>query len=172
MINNHLKILKKYKMPPGLIKHSLGVYKVTLFLVDKLKTKGVKIDETSLLKAALLHDIDKVHLGSENISHGVKAVEMLKKEGVGGKTASLIRNHPAEKILGNNFFDLSLEYKILYYADKRFGQKSCSLEERITDWRVRYPHDGRFYDVLLSKMKELEEDLSSKLDLDLTEIVF
>ena len=170
VLDKYLKILQKYNTPQGLIRHTLGVYRVASLLAERVASQNFRINKNLLLGAALLHDIDKIHVRPGIDLHGVQAVKILEKEGIDKKVINLVKNHPAEKILEADFFKLPLEDKILFYADKRFAQKICSLKERVSGWRKRYPANESHYSKLLGKMEILEKELLKMANLNNEEL--
>ncbi len=165
MLKYCLGILKKYKTPKGLITHSLGVYKVSKLLAKRLKEKGFKINREAVLKAALLHDVDKIYTVGKPQEHGTAVQEILKKENVSKEVFKIIKNHTASRIFERNFFKLPLEDKVVYYADKIFEQQICSLEERIIGWQKRYGLTKDKAQKLLGLMKKIEREILKKADI-------
>ncbi len=177
LLSKYLLLLKRYKVPKGIITHSLGVCKVSCFLVRKLKEKGFYLDEDIVVGGSLLHDVDKIITRSFN-HHGKKIKELLKKEKLNPKIFLVAQYHQAENIFDKNFFKLPLEIKVVFYADKIFEQKICSIEERIASWQDRLKKAGK-KDVIanyektermIRKMKELEEELLKKAGISFKDI--
>lgn len=53
-------IIKEYRLPLHILKHSLAVAKLAVFLAERLKEKGVTVNVELVDRACLLHDILKV----------------------------------------------------------------------------------------------------------------
>lgn len=177
MLKKYLVILKKYKVPKGIISHILGVAKISDFLALKFLEKGFKVNRENVLAGAMLHDIDKVISGDVHL-HGQNAKKILKKEGIGKEIIDIIKNHPAKKIFQENFFSLADESKIVYYSDKIFKQKICSIEERVKEWQLRmkkskekrYSMDKKEISKMIKLMKKLEKEILSKAGMNFFDI--
>jgi len=170
MLKHYLKILEKYKTPKKIINHSLGVYRVSKLLVERLGKEGFKIEKQAVLAAAILHDVDKIYTKKEPQKHGIFAETILKPEKINKKVLRIIKNHTASIILEKNFYKSSLEDKLVYYADKIFEQKICSLEKRIRNWKIRSNLDVLKAEKLLNKMKKLEKEILQKANITFTEL--
>lgn len=165
----YLKILKKYKIPKGIVTHSLGVCKISNFLAKKLKEKGFSLDEDVIIGGSLLHDIDKIITRNFN-HHGRKIKEVLKKEKLNPQIFLIAQYHQANNVFNKIFFSLPLEVKIVFYADKIFEQKICSIEKRISRWRDRLKKAGKedvIYtrektEKMIKRMEKLEKELFKK----------
>ena len=130
------ELLKKHKLPEGIIEHSKGVLKTSIIIIKRLKKNGVKVDEKKTRIAAILHDIGRVHTLRDGPTpefgdrrHERHSVDILKKEGL-PEIAEIVAKH------GYFFFDhksenLTIEEKILILADLTTKEgKNVSLQER------------------------------------------
>ncbi|MCX8147059.1 MAG: HDIG domain-containing protein [Candidatus Woesearchaeota archaeon] len=130
-----LKLLKEHNVPENVIKHSMAVNKVAVFLAKKLKEKGVKINISLVDRASLLHDLDKIPTLDKG-NHGEVARKILEERGH-HKLGEVVHKHIFEAPfkLGLN----SWEEKIVNYADKRCTEdKIVPLKERFEYGRKRY----------------------------------
>jgi len=134
-----LDLLERHGVPQHIVAHSLKVHEVALFLAERMRSNGVKVNVPLVEAAALLHDIDK-HMSFANPSvHGVKSVELLEEEGL-PKVAQVVKKHMLGTILEKGSAGLeSLEEKIVYYADKRVRHDSIvSIDGRFEYLLKRY----------------------------------
>lgn len=181
-------LYKKYIVPEHIRRHMAKVAAVALYIGNKIKNKSsrTKLDLKSLKYASLLHDLVKIcevdmsdtASNKRKISkktlrtwdllikkykdrgHIDAAYKILLNEGE-NLIAEIIRKHkydavisviPKEKLV-------TLEEKILYYADKRvLHDKIVPVLERLEDGRIRY---------LKTKRISLSEKLIEKAVLDL-----
>lgn len=130
------KLLKKYKTPPNIIKHSIIVNKISNYLAKKLRAVGEDVNLKLVDRASLLHDIGKyesIKRGKEK-DHCDLAEKILKKEGYPeiGKIVKMHKLDRANKLK-------RWEEKIIYYADKRvMHRKIVNVRERYEDLMKRY----------------------------------
>lgn len=125
-----LDILKQNKTPSNVIEHSMTVCNFALDLADKLEKKGIKVNKELVIAASLLHDVERV-----KDSHVDAGVKLLKQLGF-PEVAEVIKKHT---LYGLNENNLTVEEKILFYADKRTkGHKIVSLNERIESLEKKY----------------------------------
>ncbi|PIS09268.1 phosphohydrolase [Candidatus Beckwithbacteria bacterium CG10_big_fil_rev_8_21_14_0_10_34_10] len=97
-----LKLLRKYLKTENTVKHSLALEAIMRALAKRLAPG--KEDEWAM--AGLLHDLDYETVDQKTFKdHGLKTVEILKKEGV-ELTDSVLK-----AILAHNFDNLGDEYK-------------------------------------------------------------
>ncbi len=126
-----LQLLHKYKVPENIVRHSLQVERVAVFLARKMKQAGEKVDVELVGRAALLHDIDKTKTLEQGFRHlhGKISRALLEKEGF-PKIGAIAEKHHIYYILGEKPFS-NWEEKIVYYADKRVNHDQIvSLEDR------------------------------------------
>jgi putative nucleotidyltransferase with HDIG domain len=152
-------IQKHYSMPKNMLSHTKGVTKVAVLIAQAMNRQGKKIDVDLIERAALLHDIMKIarlsdesfealHLKGnskkrwialrkkyENIRHAEAAYLELKKKYP--KLALIVRKHNYSAM--KNPKSLTIEQKILNYADKRFEDYSTvSMKMRFKGFSKRY----------------------------------
>lgn len=115
-------ILSIYKVPDNIIRHCREVARVSLVMLNSLKTAGCPLDEDALEAAALLHDIAK-----REKNHAQAGGELLKELGY-GKVGEIIASHTDIEVNENAIIT---ENEILYLADKLVNEdKVISVEER------------------------------------------
>lgn len=187
-------LLKEFRVPGNIVDHSEKVMEFALEIAEKHVEKGVKIDIKSLKIACLLHDMFKVVDLSEanykklcegaddcdikkwgelrkkyaGISHPEAVAEFLKNMGE-VKLARLISVHRFDSVVDLNVLPLTIEEKILTYADKRIlHDKVVSLKERFSDGAKRYnisPEDfdatvyKKYFDIEKELLNELQESI-------------
>jgi len=102
-------LLDIYQVPENIRKHSEKVLEVSLFLLSKLKEKGVTLDQESVQAAALLHDIQR-----REKHHPQKGESLLKELGY-QKTGNIISTHMDIIVAEKGGIT---ENELLYLADK------------------------------------------------------
>jgi len=159
------EIIKEYHVPQRVIKHSLTVAKLAVFLGERLKEKSIPLDVELLDRAALLHDIarvcdfdkldcskfeqtvtegDKAKWGGirakyKKIGHENAAYEILKDKYP--KLAVTIKKHRYMGMLDEKTRPAEWEEKLLYYADMRvMHDRIVPLEQRLKDGHKRNVH--------------------------------
>ncbi|MGR3221276.1 MAG: HD domain-containing protein [Candidatus Anammoxibacter sp.] len=121
-----LNLLNKNKIPDNIIAHSEAVCRFAEELVGRLISKGVNVNKELVIAAALLHDIEK--LNGDHVINGWKLVSSLGYPEV----ADIVKRHGLRCGGGTDFTPLTIEDKIVFYADKRvLFDKTVSLEERL-----------------------------------------
>lgn len=119
-------------VPGNIIAHMQKVAAISLFLGEKIQVEQLQY----LISAALTHDIMKLQQ-----NHEEAAANYFEKRGE-FVIASQIRKHRYSSLIDQDksLRPVTIEEKILYYADKRImHDKIVSLEERLEDGRLRYP---------------------------------
>jgi putative nucleotidyltransferase with HDIG domain len=153
-------LLREHNVPDSVIKHSLTVNKVAVFLAKRLRQAGVDIDVEVVDRAALLHDLDKVET-SASPKHGELTEKILAGKGwpLLGKVA---KQHRYESIHDD---DLCWEAKVLNYADKRvMHTKVAPLQVRLDEaWeRFKAATQVKKRDIKAVKLlHELEKEIFS-----------
>jgi len=147
-----LDILKENKTPSNVIEHSMTVYNFALDLANKLEKKGITVNKDLVTAASLLHDVERV-----KDSHVDAGVKLLKQLGF-PEVAEVIKKHTLHGLDKNN---LTVEEKILFYADKRTkGHKIVSLKERIESLEKKYNIDLK-----------RESEFAKKIEKDIIKII-
>jgi putative nucleotidyltransferase with HDIG domain len=160
-----LAILAEYHVPPHIVNHSRAVAKLAVFLAQRLIEKGEKIDVELLERAALLHDMMRVHDFKESdyqrfeqnlpaqvrvkwqrlhekykaTPHELAAYDVLKEKY--SALALTIKRHRYMALLHEKDRPKSWEEKLLYYADMRvMHHKIVPLKQRLTEAHKRNIH--------------------------------
>lgn len=160
-----IELLKKYDNPENIIAHCIKVSETAVFIAEKLKEKGEKIDVEMLRVAGLLHDIDKLktHKPETIKNHGILSKQILLSEGFSEELAETVRKHKAELLLSEEYNNW--EEKVLLYADTRCDvNRIVSISQRIDIVKERYPH-LKDYPGLKQRVLKLEKEIFSKLDI-------
>lgn len=154
-----LELFRKYNIPKGIIRHSVIVNKVAVFLAKKLKSVGEDVDITVVDRASLLHDIGRS--ASTAKKHGEMGFLILKSEGF-EKLGSIIRKHTLNNIITDTLS--SWEEKIIYYADKRVeGDEIVSLNDRIEALKKRYTKHKSMIEKAKPLIKALEREIFERI---------
>lgn len=160
-----LDILEEYRVPPHIVKHSLAVAKLAVFLAQRLKEKGIAINIELVERSCLMHDVARVcdleesdyHKFEQNYSqedrakwqqlrakykstdHEYAAYDILKDKYPA--LALTIRKHRYMSMLDEKERPGTWEEKLVYYADKRvMHERIVSLRKRLTDGHKRNVH--------------------------------
>lgn len=156
------ELLREYNVPENVVRHTLLVDKVAIFLAQKLKDSGLNIDVDLVDRAALLHDLDKMQTLDKD-THGLLTENILTKKGY-PKLGRVIKHHRFKYIYNT---DLSWEEKILNYADKRVNNdKLVAIDERFAYFRKRYNIGESDRDKEAERLfRELEKQIFSRIGL-------
>ena len=128
------RLLKKYDVPPHIVKHSMRVAQVGLYLTGKLAQTGRGLDEKLIEAASLLHDIAKMESIRKGGDHADMACDILSSLGFPG-VGDIVRQHV---ILDSPFSEID-ETVIVNYSDKRVRHTEIvSLKERFDYIMERY----------------------------------
>ncbi|MFA4855017.1 MAG: HDIG domain-containing metalloprotein [archaeon] len=95
-----LALLEKYNIPRHIVRHSLAVERVAVFLAKKFNEAGIPVDAGLVSRGALLHDIDKIETLKEGFGHlhGKMGREILEKEGF-PEIGKIAEAHHLERVL-------------------------------------------------------------------------
>ncbi len=152
----------KYNVPENVRKHSMQVEKVAVFLGERMKKNGEKVDLGLVSAGALLHDIGKIISLREGKKENIVSKKILGEEGL-PVIGMIAFRHMISQIIDGSPFQWSLEEKIVYYADKRvMHDKIVGVRERIEDLIKRYPQGADVMAKSLPKILEMEKELLSK----------
>ncbi len=160
-----LDLLKEYRVPANIIRHSLAVTKLACFLAQALKRRSVSVDADLLERAALLHDVVRVcdfkelnyeMLGQvvtlqdkakwaelaaryKTLGHELAAYEILKDKYPA--VALTVKKHRYLAMLDEEQRPRTWEEKLLFYADMRvMHDKIVPLTVRLADGHKRNVH--------------------------------
>jgi len=160
-----LAIIEAHHVPPHIVKHSLTVAKIAVFLAQRLNEKGIVVDVDLVDRACLLHDIARIcnikELDYSRFEQPVTAEDKAKWQQLREKYERVPHEHAACDILKEKFPVLALtikkhryigildekekpstwEEKLVYYADMRvMHDKIVPLKERLTEAHKRNVH--------------------------------
>ncbi len=164
-----IELLKKYELPPHIIRHSEAVEKLAVFLAKKFNAKGISVNTELVSRISLLHDIDKMQTlkpGFEHL-HSKLSKEILEKEGF-PLIGKMVSKHLLENVLEEKPFE-NWEEKLLLYSDKRVNHDQIvSLQERFDYLLDRYGKEKKIFDRISAckpGAEELEKEIFSNLDI-------
>ena len=156
------RIIKEYHVPGHIIRHSLAVAKLAVFLAEKLKEKGLAVDVELVESACLLHDVvrvcdfkeldysrfegavtekdkakwEQIRAKYKGVHHEDAAYDILKDDYPA--LALTIRKHRYSAMLNEETRPKTLEEKLLYYADMRvMHDEIVPLKTRLEDGHKR-----------------------------------
>ncbi|HUU18295.1 MAG TPA: HD domain-containing protein [Sedimentisphaerales bacterium] len=157
-----LAIIEEHHVPPHIVKHSLTVAKLAVFLAQRLKEKGIKLDVNLVDRACLLHDIVRIcnikELDYSRFEQPVTAEDKAKWQQLREKYEGVPHEYAAYDILKDKYPALALtikkhryigmlnekekpntwEEKLVFYADMRvMHDEIVPLEERLTEAHKR-----------------------------------
>jgi uncharacterized protein len=128
-----LELMKHYRMPAHIIRHSMMVMQVSLAIATFLTEAGHTIDRVAVESASLLHDLckmDSLHTGKD---HALMAQEVLCDHGY-PFVGEIVGQHVRLKSLHE-----VNEAMVVNYADKRvMHDRVVSLSKRFADLMNRY----------------------------------
>lgn len=188
------KIYQEFKVPANIIAHMRVVSEVASKIAKKLISNNVKIDQETIVNAALLHDTlrivdikeERLYTLAKNpdeLKLWLHLKEKYKEIGHEKAMAEVLRNRGEEKLaqlIGKHgFFEVhklqTLEEKIVYYADKRVDHdKIVDLKKRFDEGKKRnaLPGDDQaFIKETEQKVFALEKELSNLLLEDLNTFI-
>lgn len=156
------KILREYQVPAHIVSHSITVAKLAVFLAEKLKEKGIKVNTELVERASMLHDLLRVCVFKKSdhkrfkqtvtdkektkwnqfknryqeLCHEDIAYEVLKDKYPG--LARIIKRHRYTALLDKEA-PQTWEEKLVYYVDKRvMHDKIVPLKERLKEAHRRH----------------------------------
>lgn len=156
-------ILKEHDVPENVMKHTLAVNKVAVFLAKKLREKGINIDVDVIDRASLLHDLDKIKtLGTKE--HGKVSKKILSSIGY-PELGEIVFKHLFSGVLNRGY---SWEDKVVHYADKRCTEdKIVSLKDRFDYIRGKYVKRGLKQNPEIEKLiLDTEKEIFEIIELD------
>ena len=147
-------IIREYKMPEHIRKHTEAVRKVANCLAKKISGKK-EVNLELVDKGALLHDSLKMYCIENKCRHASEAGKLLSEKGY-PEFGEVLKLHGLEEV--NNFDEnTSLEAKIIWYADKRVTHDIVvTLEKRYEYLKEKYGSKSE------GKMSEIKSTLLSE----------
>jgi hypothetical protein len=127
--------------------------------------RGADLDTPLTESAAFLHDLDKALPKDDplrELGHGPAGAEWLRRNG-NGELGEAVANHPVGTLGGADGYEewaarLSLEARVVAFADKRALQDVVSLDERFARWYRKYP-ESEMLAVAHERARRLERDI-------------
>jgi uncharacterized protein len=146
------EIMRRHKMRKNIIRHSMRVRDVAVFIAARLVAAGHKLDMKLVEAAALLHDITKMECLSTGERHSETGQRMLEAMGY-HQVGQVVGNHV--KLHGDFDPDEITASEVVNYADKRvMHHRIVSLDERYDDLRKRYGNS----DEAMAFLKQMENE--------------
>lgn len=128
-----IQLWEKYSLPEKKRIHVRWIAKLALFLSRELRTKGIQVNDATLLAGCLLHDIDKNIPRLPGEFHPQTGVRILRNEGM-DEVADLIQYHSVQYIENPETAPKTWEEKLLFLCDKMVKQSIIGVEERFRLW--------------------------------------
>jgi putative nucleotidyltransferase with HDIG domain len=161
------ELMAKYSMLPNIVEHSIRVMRVSLAIIDNLKS-GVSVNRDMVIAAALLHDITKTRSLVTKERHDTSGGELLRELGF-PSIAEIVEQHV---IIDNlNPQGRLEEREIVYYADKRVLHDTIvTIDERVHDLIQRYGCENL---ILQNKSQVLtvERKIASFMKIDIDQAI-
>jgi putative nucleotidyltransferase with HDIG domain len=155
----------RYRYPEWLRTHSLVVGAIATRLAQAHASVGHDVDVTTIGLGGYLHDIGKSPLlAGDARDHNVLGPLVLAAEGL-GEIAELARRHPVYAPRDPATAPRTLAERIVYYADRRGGQRVVTLEERIDEQQVRFPELAHLRAQDLAFAKAIEAEVFARIAL-------
>jgi putative nucleotidyltransferase with HDIG domain len=130
-----LSVLEDEGVPEHIVKHSLMVEGIALFIAEGLLDAGVRLDKDLISAGAILHDISKMPAMEEGKYHGEMGSDLMIELGF-AEVAPIVRQHV---FLDDYENDSVSEAGLVNYADKRVNHdKIVTLDERFSYLFERY----------------------------------
>jgi putative nucleotidyltransferase with HDIG domain len=149
----------RYRYPDWLRTHSRVVGELATRIAEAHAAAGVDLDVRTVRLGAYLHDIGKSPLlAADRRDHSVLGPLVLAAEGL-PELVELSRRHPVYAPRDAATAPRTLAEKIVYYADRRGGQRVVTLEERIDEQLVRFPELADLRASDLAAAKRIEADV-------------
>jgi putative nucleotidyltransferase with HDIG domain len=149
----------RYRYPGWLRTHSLAVGILAIRVARAHAGTGSGIDVATIGLGAYLHDIGKSPLlAGDRREHEVLGPLVLAAEGR-PELAELSRRHPVYAPREAATAPRTLAEKIVYYADRRVGQRVVTLEERIDEQLARFPAQAHRRASDLAMARAIERDV-------------
>lgn len=163
--------MAKYAMLPNIVEHSMQVMRVSLAIIDNLKS-GVSVNRDLVAAAALLHDITKTRSFITKERHDASGAELLRELGF-AHIAEIVEQHV---IIHNLNLQGTLEEReIVYYADKRVLHDTIvTIDERVNDIIRRYGTAEEIRNLILhnrSQVLIVERKIASFMRIDIDQAI-
>ena len=155
----------RYRYPEWLRTHSRVVGAIATRLAAAQAAAGADLDVKAVALCGYLHDIGKTPLlAGDGREHHELGPLVLAAEGL-PELAELARRHPVYAPRDPATAPRSLAEKIVYYADRRGGQRIVSLEERVDEQLARFPELAPMRAADLAMARAIEVEVFAGIDL-------
>lgn len=158
----------RYRYPEWLREHSIVVGRIATRLAEAHTAVGADLDPAVIGLGGYLHDIGKSPLlrsnGGDARDHHLLGALVLAAEGR-ADLVELSRRHPVYAPRDPATAPRTLAEKIVYYADRRGGQRVVTLEERIDEQLARSPGHAHERDADLGAARAIEAEVFRGIDL-------
>ena len=156
---------ERYRYPDWLRRHSHLVGAIAVRLAEAHARSGAQLDVRIVGLGGYLHDIGKSPLlAGDGREHHVLGPLVLAAEGL-PELAELARRHPVYAPRDPATAPRSLAEQIVYYADRRGGQRVVSLEARVDEQLARFPEQVPRRAADLAMAKAIEAEVFRGIDL-------
>ncbi len=162
-----------YQLPEKKRVHVALVAKVAVFLAKKItQLTNQPINQSLLLAAALLHDIDKNIPKLPGEQHPDAGVRILREEGM-EEVAELVKTHSVHFILDPATAPNTWEQKILFLADKMVKYEIITVDKRFALWNAEHlpAKEQDVLDRAYSKVKALEREIFDIIGITPSDVV-
>lgn len=155
-----MKLLMRYGIPEGVVRHSAKVAEVSRFIAKKLIERGERVDLDRLTIGALLHDIGKstLYVRQKARNHAEASAEIVRREGL-PEVARVVARHILDSIISPEDSPRGWEEKVVFYADKAVTHKLVSVDERFADLQRRRPDIRDLLEASFTPTKALEAEI-------------
>ncbi len=161
-----LAILRENNCPPHVIQHCKAVTELALETARKLENRGFKVDSKLIEAGALLHDLGRSK--THTVDHAVEGAKIAESAGLPEAVVLIIKRHVGGGITSQEaeklgwpkdvYVPLSLEEKIVSYADKRIGNSHrIPIEDTIEQLH------GESMPEAAERVRKLNEEITSLL---------
>ena len=182
---------KEYVVPLNIVSHCHKVREVANFIAKKMKESGQDVNLEFVNRLALMHDLFKVVAIPELKPSKFHKYEFTEQEiamanKLKQKYPNMYESEVAYLVFKDEFPELANSLKnmsdpkienklkeemIVNYADWRVIQKKViSLAERIAYLKEFYPGEEVFWQELMVKMLQLENEIMSAINIDPTKL--
>jgi hypothetical protein len=153
------RLFARYRYPEWLRTHSWLVGGLAARLAEAHARSGHDVDVATVALGGYLHDIGKSPLlAGDGREHHVLGPLVLAAEGL-PELAELSRRHPVYAPRDPATAPRTLGERIVYYADRRAGQRVLSLEDRVDEQLARHPDLAQLRDADIAMAKAIERDV-------------
>ncbi|MBW2148386.1 MAG: HD domain-containing protein [Deltaproteobacteria bacterium] len=162
-----IEIMKRHNMRANIMRHSIRVRDVAVFIAAKLVEAGHELDLSLVEAAALLHDITKTRCLSTGERHAETGRRLLEEMGY-HRVAQVVGSHV--RLHGWRTSRRITEDAVVNYADKRvMHDRIVDLDRRYADLRARYgtnPKALAYLQQMEAETREVEREIFAVLDVD------